>query len=762
MDAFSGSLSHCPPDDVTARKEDARLLAGRGDFVAGKDFEGQWFAKIVRSAQASARLVDIDLSAAAEMSGVHAIVTAADLPPSVTFPDGGPEPVLATNEVRYVGQPIAMVLAMTRAIAEDAAASIDIDYQQLPVDGLPGDASGDQGRPPADPVAVFRQDVNMPVEDVAVAAVVEKEFIIPRQTGMPLETRGLLARWTASPDLLTIYGMTKHPAQNRAAIADALKLTENQIVSPNCDIGGSFGVKGELYPEDLLIPWAAHRYGATVKWIEDRQEHLHAINHSRAQRMKVRMSAAQDGRIVDVDLTIDADVGAYVRPLSGVVPYLASAMFPGPYRFPRYRASVRCWLTNRTPTGTMRAPGRVEANFVRERMLDMLAGRLGLTPSEIRLRNLLSAADLPYDTGTINEGPVHYEAGDFRGKFAAALRDNRRRSDDTEPCDDGLRCGKATVPFVEKAGLPGREVAALTVTMLDGEPRLRLDVASAPSGQGHETSLSRIVARQLGAPVDEVEVHFGDSSRGASGIGTFASRSGTYTGSAVHRAAEQLTKTLAELAGATPECDARVEWPAVNGKDGQNIASIADCVRSNGGEIAVHGEYDSARHTYPFGTVTCHVTVDPEMLTVTVNRLALTCDVGEPIDRDIVIGQLIGGAAQGIGGALLEELAYDQDGNPLASGLAEYLVPHAADLPDIDVELFRSPDDGTPDTAPNPLMAKGIGEAGIAAVAAACGSAICNAIPELTEELTELPMDPSRLWGAQQRARGRRAEKERR
>jgi aerobic carbon-monoxide dehydrogenase large subunit len=688
-------------DTPPRRVEDARLLGGHGDFIGARTLPGQLSARFVRSEHAHAGIVAVRTDRARALPGVVDVVTAADLPAAAAeMPprsEGPREPTLAGAEVRYVGQPIAMVLAETPQLAEDAAELVDVEYAPR----TPWLAPVIAGAPHV--FAARTQCDPLPADLFTTADVVVDEwFTVPRQTGLPMEPRGLLAA-AGTNGRLTVWGVTKHPRANRDDVAKALGLAMDAIHMPPGDVGGAFGVKGELYPEDILVPLAALRAGRPVKWVEDRDEHLVAINHSRGQAWHVRIAATAGGRLLGAEVEVVSDAGAYVRPLTTLMPDEATATFPGPYRFGAYHATASCVLTNKTPCGPVRAPGRFESNFVRERALDLLAERVGLHPAELRRRNLLTGADLPYDVGTYGEGPVRYPAGDFLAAFedlvaAAPAPDSA----------DGLRRGRAVVPFVELSSLGGTERARLTVL---ADNRIRVEVASAPSGQGHQTAWALLVARTLDVPVTDVEVCCGDTDGGGVGLGTFASRSAVMVGNAVAAAARRLAEQ-----GVEP------------------------------GRV-VDADYTSDEHTCAYGALACAVAVDPELLTVRVEELTIRADAGNVIDEHLVTGQLIGGVVQGVGGALLEELTYDAAGRPLAPGLDGYLPPLAADVPTVHVRLTNeSPAES------NPLGVKGIGEAGIAAAGAAMASAVCAAMPELNHTLTGLPVHPSRLLDALNRA----------
>jgi aerobic carbon-monoxide dehydrogenase large subunit len=716
------------------RREDTRLLRGQAWFTTNLQLAGQLHLRVVRSPHPGARVLGIDRASALTKPGVVAVITAADLPPGVRHPHPDleaqaqetTEPTLAIDHVRYVGQPVAAVVAETAEDAADAAAALRIDYATLPAAA---------GTARLDDAWVGTQRVGR-YEPGPDDVVVRGRFEIARQTGMPLEPRALAAAWDPETETLTVWGVCKHPGANRDRLARSLGLDPGRVRMPSGDVGGAFGVRGEFYPEDLLVPFAAMTLGRPVRWVERREEHLVAANHSREQVWEVELAAHRDGVLAGARVEIVSDGGAYLRPLTRLVPYLGSAMFPGPYRLPALEASVRTRFTNKTPVGTYRAPGRFEANFVRERALDLLSARLGMDPAELRRRNLIGEAEMPYDVGTTNEGPVRYDAGDFAGAYERALAAAQAWDAGAAP---GVLVGTAVAPFVEKAGIGPVETAQVVLTP---EPRLRVHAASSPSGQGHETLFLSIVREVLDVPADRIDVVCGCDPEVAAGPGTFASRGAMATGSAVYLAARQLRDRLFALVVArTGFAQDMVDMRGGMLCAGSFQLDLAELAVELAPELrTASGSFDCDRHSYPFGAVACQVEVDPELLTVRVRRLHVFCDAGRVLDRDSVEGQLVGAAVQGLGGALGEALPYDADGRPLVLRLDDYPLPRANDVPAVEVTLLEPAP-----TSSNPLGVKGVGEAGIAAIGGVVASAVCAAMPVLTGRLDRLPITPSAL-----------------
>jgi len=742
------------------RFEDRRLLTGRGQYVADVYRPGELLMAVVRSTWPHARLKGVDVGPALEVPGVLAAFSAKEIAsylrpiPIRRGKDLGLEYFLeyplARDRVRYVGEPLAIVVAESRYIAEDGAARVSVSYDPLSpiahVDAALSDGTAllFEGAPSnrAYQHVFSTGDVDQALREADV--IIEDEFRIHRHTAVPLETRGLVAEFDSEREILTVWGATKKPHENRAILASMLEMPEAKIHLIETDVGGGFGVRGEFYPEDFLVPLAAILCGRPVKWIEDRQEHLVAANHSREQQWRVAVGARTDGTIVGIRAVLLADVGGYMRNLSTTVPSLSGAKLLGPYNIPNYRCELNCVLTNKTPTGTYRAPGRYEANFVRERLLDMLALRLGMDRMELRFRNLITPDQMPYDVGvSVNEQRIIYDSGDYPALLRVLLEavdyenfQNRKAAARKE----GRIIGLGVAPFVEKSGLGPFESARVHI---DSAGLVTVYTGAASLGQGHETTLAQICGQVLQVSPEEITVVHGDTEAIASGMGTFASRGAVMAGSAVWLAAEQLKDKLLEAASRTigsPPEDLYLAEGAVR-------VSSHPKRRIDFQELAAHlsgmdasAQFQTKGEAYPYGVSAAIVEVDPELGTVNVQRFILACDVGRMINPRIVKGQLIGAVVQGIGGTLMEELAYSDDGQPLATTLMDYLLPTFTDVPNVEVIILEDHP-----TSLNPLGVKGVGELGISSVGAAIANAVADALSEFEPHLTALPLKPERV-----------------
>jgi len=753
------------------RREDERLLRGRGTYVADVRRPNALHLAVVRSPHAHARIQAIDTAPARACPGVVDVVTFPDVPEL-----GRPIPMrmnergqmrrflqhpLARDKVRYVGEPVAAVVATDRYLAEDALAHVRVDYDPLPalVDTR---AAGEPGAP-----LLFESEGTNAVATFTVACgdvdralgeadlVLRETFYVQRHAGVPLETRGALAEWDAGRGVLSMWGMTKVPHVNRRIIAEHTGLPEHRVHFLPTDVGGAFGVRGEVYPEDLLVALLAIRTGRPVRWIEDRREHLQAANHSREQHHEIAVGLRRDGTILAIHDRFWNDMGAYVRTHGATTPNNTAAYVPGPYRVPHYRAEVTCVVTSKTPAGTYRAPGRFEATFVRERIVDMAARALGMDPAAIRRRNFIPAEAMPYDLGTATHGsPVVYDSGDYPALFDwaldrvgyAALRQEQARARRA-----GRHVGIGLSYVVEKSGLGPWESARVLV---DGTGAVVVHTGTPSVGQGVETVFAQICADVLGVGYEDVTVRHSDTDALPDSVGAFGSRGTVMGGNAVRGAAERVRdKVLAvaarELEAHPADLELRdgavhVRGVADRALSLREIARAASVTRAlaagtEPGLEALHFHAQD-RMTYGHGLHLAVVEVDGETGVPRVLRYAVAYDVGRAINPMLVEGQLVGGLAQGLGGALHEELAYDDAGQLTAGTLMEYHLPAAADMPPL--ELWIREEDPSPT---NPLGVKGAGEDGIVAAGGAVANAVADALAPLGVEIRALPLRPWRL-----------------
>jgi aerobic carbon-monoxide dehydrogenase large subunit len=734
------------------RVEDLRFLTGAGKFVDDLTRDGMLHAVVLRSGVAHGRIRRLDAAAARAKPGVHAVITAAEIGEGVpviplrlaNLPEFAPylQPVIARDKVRYVGEPVAVVVATSQALAEDALEAIELEIERLPA--LP------DRRAAADGAALLfeatgsnravRYAVAFGDADAAFAKAEytrRESFRCHRLTAVPLETRGLIAEWDTAKSRITVFGASKVLFFNRRVLAPMLGLPESAIDMIELDVGGGFGVRGEFYPEDFLIPFAARHVGRPVKWIEDRREHLMATNHSREVDCDIEIACTRDGLILGLRGHIYGDMGAYIRTNGGVVPAKAAQFLPGPYAIRDVAITVEALMTSKTPVGTVRAPGRFEANFFRERLLDMAARDLGLDAMELRRKNLIKEAELPFATGKLvpYEGETEFDTGDYHATFERALAEIgwAEKKSLQGRLIDGRYHGLAAVPFVESGG-SGKENARVTVER-DGSVTVR--VGSSVLGQGLETTLAQVAADTLGLPLERVRVLHGSTTYLREGFGTFASRSMVVGGSAVLDACNNLIAAIRAKATEhfrLPNEEITIAGGAVSA--GEKRADLAEFAG-----IEAQGSFATAIRTYSYGAHACHLAVDARTGRVEILDYVAIEDVGRAVNPQIVHGQAIGAPVQGLGGVFLDEVLYDGDAQILNTSLADYLVPVACDFPNvraITMELRRS--------KTNPLGAKGAGEGGMVAVAATAANAVAAALAPLGVEVRELPLSPAHLW----------------
>jgi len=735
------------------RLEDRPLILGQGRFAADISFPGQWTMRVVRSPAAHGKIRSIEAGAALELSGVHAVWTNADVAhiPPIPFRLTGlktlepyRQPVLAKKFVRYVGEPVALVFAEDQYVAEDAADLVEIDIEELDVQLLATEQPCVFEDELSTEAGVLRKgygDVDLAFHDAL--AVVSLELSIGRHSGVPLETRGGIARYDEARDILQMYGAAKVPHWNRDTLAQMLGRKRESVQLYEGHVGGGFGIRGEIYPEDVLLCAAALKFRRPIKWIEDRREHLVAANHSREQVHRIRAAIDGQGRILAIENEFFHDNGAYLRTHAATVPDLALAMLPGPYRVPAYRATGHIRLTNKTPCGTYRAPGRYESTFVRERLLDAIAAKVGVDKVEIRRRNLISKNAMPYTLGLDTLGThIVYDSGDYAlllDKALKAARWKEMQSKLRKRRSKGEKVGAGIAMFVEKSGLGPFDTVRVEL-LSDGTVQVITGVASI--GQGVETVIAQVCADALGVNYSDIKVVHGQTDRIDKGMGAFASRVTVMCGEATRLAASKLRQQVVLLAAELMQTKAElltISDGIVTRTDSSGPSMpLAELARQRAG-LSAEDTFEASHMVYPYGVHVAQVRLDADTGGVIIERYAIAYDVGKAINPRLVEGQIAGGLAQGIGGALLEEFLYDDAGEPLSVTFTDYLIPTAREMPELSILITED--------APSPLNSlglKGAGEGGANPVGAAIASAIDDAL-QRPGAVTRLPVTPQRL-----------------
>ncbi|MCZ6741895.1 MAG: xanthine dehydrogenase family protein molybdopterin-binding subunit [Alphaproteobacteria bacterium] len=738
------------------RVEDPRFLRGAARFVADVNLEGQAHAVIARSSIAHGHIRAIETGDALAIPGVRAVITAHDLGPEVpVIPlrlqplaalEPFRQPMLAHGKVRFVGEPLAVIVADSPQIAEDALERIGVEIEPLPaiVDRAHAEAGEtvlfeDHGSNVAIRWTAMRGDAE---RAFANADYVRREtFRIQRHAALFMEPRGLVAQWDATARKLTLWGAAKVVFANRRILAASMGLTEQQIEMIEVDVGGGFGSRGEFYPEDFLIPFAARLLNRPVKWIEDRREHLMTANHARETECEVEIAATTDGRILGLRGRSWTDNGAYIRTNGSVAPRNVAQFMSGPYDIENIALSTIQLTTNKTPAGTYRGPGRFEGDFVRERLIDLMAKDLGIDRVEIRRQNLVRETQMPYPLATITpyESATELDGGDYRELLDRCLEDfgwaEKVKLDGQ--LVDGRYHGIAIGCFIEGGGAGPSENARMA---LETDGSISVYVGSASVGQGIETIMAQIAGDALGAPFDRIRVRHGSTGHVADGGGSYHSRSTVMGGSAIVLAADQLRDNIRKVAARALGCEpAEVTLDADTAK-GPSDESLALSELSEE-PIEAEATFSSDKYTYAYGSLAAHVAVDVKTGHVEVIEVASIKDVGRIINPATLHGQAVGAIVQGLGGALLEHLVYDGDGQLLTGTLADYMVPSAECFPNIRstvVELKPSPN--------NPLGAKGGGEGEIIPVGGVIANAVAAALADFGAEPFELPLSPPRIW----------------
>ena len=738
------------------RLEDPRLLRGRGTFVDDIHCDGLLHAVILRSPVAHGRIRAVDTTAARQRPGVHAVISAAEIGAVPTIPlrqESLPvfkryeQPVIAVDKVRYVGEPIAVVLAGDAACAEDAIESITVEIEPLPAvvdaqSATKGDALlfENVGTNLAVTFTALRGDADAAFNG---AAYIRREiFGVQRHTALPMEPRGLLAQWDAASGQLTVSGAAKVPFINRRVLARQLGLPETSIRMVENDVGGGFGARGEFYPEDFLIPFAARFADRPVKWIEDRREHLIATNHAREAVCELEIACAGDGTIIGLRGSAVVDMGAYIRTNGPTSARNIAQVLSGPYRVPHIHIDVSLVMTNKTPVGTYRGPGRFEADFFRERLLDIAASELGVDRVDFRRRNLIAEHEMPYALATVSPLDLASEtdSGDYSMTLDRCLAEIgwNKKAGLRGRLIDGRYHGLAVGCYLEGGASGPRETARLA---LNSDATISVYVGSSSIGQGLETVCAQIAADALELPLDRIKgVFHGSTDYVREGFGSYSSRSVVMGGSAILAAAEKLRAAIRSAAAKRLHCAERDVVLADGMALGPNRISIGFAELAQD-ELSAEGSFASSKRTYSYGAHAAHVAVDPQTGHVAVIDYVAVEDVGRVINPLTLHGQAVGAIVQGLGGALMEHLVYDDAGQLLTGSLADYLVPTAGDFPRIRaVALGEKP-------APhNPLGAKGAGEGGIIPVGGVIANAVADALSSLGAMPRSLPLSPARVW----------------
>jgi carbon-monoxide dehydrogenase large subunit len=757
------NTAHAHIGKALERIEDARFLTGRGCYVDDLAPAGLLHAAVFRSAYAHGRIRALDVAAARVMPGVAAVYTAADLGGAVPCIPLRMEPrpelarfvqgVIAQGKVRYVGEPLALVIADSAARAEDAANAIVADIEPLPpVAGTQDALSGalflfeEHATNHAMTLSGVRGDADAAFREAAYTR--RETFRVQRHTAVPLETRGLLATWRDGR--LTAYGAMKVPFAVRALLATLLELPESAVDVIENDAGAGFGVRGEFYPEDFWVAFAARALARPVKWIEDRREHLAATSHARETECELEIACARDGTLLALRGRAFCDMGAYLRPNAVTAPRNLAQMIMGPYRVPNVKMDVAMVLSNKTPAGSYRGPGRFEADFCRERLFDIAARELGIERVEFRRRNLLAAAEIPCALPTVlpyNSGG-EFDSGDYHATLARCLEEFgwREKSALQGKLVDGRYHGLGVGCYVEGGATGPRENARI-VYVPDG--RLEIYVGSSAIGQGLETVFTQIAAEALGVPLTRIRgVFHGSTTHVREGFGSWASRGSVMGGSAIVDAAANLRRAIRAAAatqfGCAPE-DIEFADELTTVRSAGKSRSIGELSPDG---FAAEGCFVNARRTYSYGAHAAHVTVDAATGKVEVVAYAAVEDVGRILNPHTLHGQVLGAITQGLGASLHEHLRYDADAQLQTGSLADYLLPNARDFPFIHAIALE--DHPSPI---GPLGAKGAGEGGIIPVGGVIANAVASALSSLAVEPRALPLTPARTWQLIQAAR---------
>jgi aerobic carbon-monoxide dehydrogenase large subunit len=756
------------------RIEDPRLLTAGGTYVDDlrvPQLMGAARVTFVRSHHSHALITGVDASAALAAPGVVAVLTYQDIddiPPPPPLPEGGPppgseaaplpmggvwqEPLLAVDRVRFVGEPVAMVLTDDSYQGEDAAELVSVDYEPLPAIVDPADALA--GQTLLFPDAGSNVAVAHPAGDTAFDGcdvVVSRDIVNQRVAPVPMEGRAAAAMWVNGK--LTVWVSTQNAQISRFIMAGAFGLDPDAIRVVAPDVGGGFGAKVGIDRDAILVAWAARHTGRALRWVETRSENLVGMTHGRDQQHRIKIGGTRDGRVLAYRLDVVQDTGAYPR-MSGFLPTLTNLMAVGPYDIAHVEVGYRVVVTNKTPIAAYRGAGRPEATAAIERAMDLFAAEIGMDPAEVRRKNLVPADKFPHQTPC----GAHYDSGDYIGALDKVLAGSgysglRAEQARRRERGDALQLGIGVASYVEitAADADNGETARVVV---NGDGTATVYTGSSPHGQGHYTAWAMLVQSDLGIPMDKVTVLHGDTDEIPLATGTYASRSLQLGGMAVHKAdlevkeqARRLAADMMEASEADLELDIdRGLWHVRGDPEaGKTWAEVASHAGSDGLVAAVH--FTEAQPTFPFGSHVAVAEVDTETGKVTLLRHVTVDDAGIVVNPVLTEGQRHGGIAQGAAQALLEEMVYDADGNPLTGTLADYAAITATELPSFELLVSETP------TPINPLGVKGIGEAGTIGATPAVQNAVIDAVSHLGVRHIDMPTTPVRVWAAIREAR---------
>jgi carbon-monoxide dehydrogenase large subunit len=757
------------------RKEDPRLLRGHGRYLADLKVHGMVSAAVVRSPHAHARINGIDTSPAEADDRVIMVLTGEDLPDQIplldcidaeesTMPFN--QPVIATDKVRYVGEPVALVIAEDRYLAEDLMDLVVVDYEPLPavVDPeqalLEGAPIIHDGTNLCDTLHYRLGDPDTAFDEAPHSF--KERFVTQRYAGTPMECRGAIADWDSSAGTLVLTSSTQVPNSVKMDICQFLELSESSVRVIVPDVGGAFGVKLQTYPEEVLLCFASRKLGRPVKWVEDRWEHMVSATHGREQFHDVDVAFDDDGKVMAIRDHCVTNSGAYLQRLSLVEPFIGVSMLTGPYDITDFEAESALVMTNKTPMNPFRGVGHVQAAFTMERIMDIVARKLDIDPAEVRRRNLISADSfpLPRGLGNVLAGEIIYDSGDYPMCLERVLEISGYeafRKVAEEAREEGRYLGIGIGCFVEETGLGPYEMGTVR---LEPSGRVVVLTGACTSGQGHLTTLAQIAADTLEVGVDDVDVVYGDTDKVRWGVGTYASRTAAVGGAAIRNASTSVRDRALSVAAQLLEAsvddlelqDGRISIKGSPSGPSVTLGEVASAVAPGKPLPEGVGTYGleatdvfhPQSNTFAYGMHVSKVEIDPDTGFVTLLEHHVVNDSGTVINPLILDGQVQGGVALGIGGTLLEEVLYDEEGQPKNPNFMDYLLPSDGNVPDIVVEHMEVP------THLNPDGIKGGGEGGAVGAPAAIANAIADAI--YPGQITETPITPDRIYALMQEA----------